>query len=216
MPDQKPTTTPRSIDDQLTEEEQLTFALDKARVPPLFRKATWSNFIVTTEGRKKPKGWDTLIAKLEIFNNWRGDDGENSIAFLCGPPGCGKTHLAAATINRWIIAGRRDALFILTGELLASLRRGFNDGTAAGNLDQAKFAKLLVLDDIGSEMATDWVRDTLYMLINYRMNYIKPTVITSNLLPGEISERYHARLASRLAGGLAIDMSLLKDYRVAR
>ena len=96
------------------------------------------------------------------------------------------------------------------------MRRGFNDGTAAGNLDQAKYAKLLILDDIGSEMATDWVRDTLYMLINYRMNYLKPTVITSNLYPGEISDRYHARLASRLAGGLAIDMSLLKDHRAVK
>jgi DNA replication protein DnaC len=215
MTDQEPTTTQPSINDQFTEAEQLVFAQDKARVPPLYRAATWSNFDLAAQS-KRPKGWDDLLGKLEFFSRWCGDEGENSIAFLCGPPGCGKTHLAAATVHRWIIAGRRDALFVLTGELLASLRRGFNDGTAAGSLDQAKFAKLLILDDIGSEMATDWVRDTLYMLINYRMNYFHPTVITSNLYPNQISERYHARLASRLAGGLAIDMRLLKDHRVTR
>ena len=215
MPEKKPTTTQPFIDDQLTEEEQLTFALDKARVPLLFRKATWDNFKIPHGPIKKSNAWFSLLAKLDVLSRWQGDEEESSVAFLCGATGCGKTHLAAATIHRWIDASRPGALFVLTGELLASLRRGFNDGTAAGNLDQAKFAKLLVLDDIGSEMATDWVRDTLYMLINYRMNWLKPTVITSNLLPGQIADTYHARLASRLAGGLAIDMSLLKDHRVA-
>jgi DNA replication protein DnaC len=65
-------------------------------------------------------------------------------------------------------------------------------------------------------MATDWVRDTMYMLVNYRLNHLKPTVITSNLLLGEIAETYHARLASRLAGEFAIDMNLLPDYRLVK
>jgi chromosomal replication initiation ATPase DnaA len=210
------TTTPSSTDDQFTEAEQLVFALDKARVPPLYRDATWDTFVVGRGPVQTSDKWPPLFKKLDELLEWRGDETAITTAFLCGQPGCGKTHLAAATVHRWIAAGRPGALFIVVGELLASLRRGFNDGTAAGSLDQAKYAKLLVLDDIGSEMATDWVRDTLYMLINYRMNHLKPTLITSNLFLSEISQRYHARLASRLAGGLAIDMSLLKDHRVVR
>ena len=214
MPEKKkPITTPPLTD---SESSWKDLHLDKARVPLAFRGATWDTFKLMRGRLENTDAGLILLALLDRLKTWRGEDDEPSIVFLCGPPGSGKTHLAAATVHRWIDARRPGALFVLTGELLASLRRGFNDGTAAGNLDQAKFAKLLVLDDIGSEMATDWVRDTLYMLINYRMNWLHPTVITSNLYPSEISSRYHARLASRLAGGLAIDMRLLKDYRMVK
>jgi DNA replication protein DnaC len=212
--DKEPTTTPPCTDETNVDWKKLH--LDKARVPLLYRKTTWGTFRIKREILSMAEVGQRLLAKLELLRVWKGDGDEPSIVFLCGATGCGKTHLAAATIHRWIEAKRAGALFVLTGELLASLRRGFSDGTAAGNLDQAKFAKLLVLDDIGSEMATDWVRETIYMLINYRMNWLKPTIITSNLLPSEISKTYHARLASRLAGGLAIDMSPLQDHRVAR
>jgi len=157
-----------------------------------------------------------VSADVSAFIDWNPKEDDAKMAFLCGPPGTGKTHMAVAKIRDGIERGARGALFIVVPELLANMRDGFKDGSARGVLDQAKYAKFLVLDDLGAEMATDWVRDTLYMLINNRDNGLRPTVVTSNLNPGEIAASHHERLASRLASGLVVDTSGEKDYRIGK
>lgn len=189
-------------------------ALDRARVPPLYRGASWRLFEYDADMLRKTKSGNSLVTKLDLLREWKGD-GNDTICFLTGKPGTGKTHLAAATVFRYINAGKKGALFIVTGEFLQAIKKGFSTGGSDGVIRQAKEAKLLILDDVGSEMATDWVRDTLYTLVNYRMNYMKPTLVTSNLMPSEIAETYHARLASRLVSGLVLDMSPLPDRRIS-
>lgn len=189
--------------------------LDRARIPKLYRGVTWETFELYLNITKTAAG-EKLWERLSRFRDWRGDDGEGSLVFLTGRPGCGKTHVAVATLRRWIEAGKRGATFLVTGEFLADMKNGFRDGTAQGIMRRAQGDSLLVIDDLGSEMATDWVRDSMYMLVNYRLNHMKPTVITSNLRLGEIAETYHSRLASRLAGEFAIDMNILPDHRLVK
>jgi len=50
--------------------------------------------------------------------------------YLYGPPGNGKTHLAAVAVNR-LIAQRRAVLFTTAPELLAMIRDGFDGGQAS-------------------------------------------------------------------------------------
>lgn len=217
------TTTPSDpldipVENEISQEEFLNMQLERAGIPKKYRRASWDDFLFhfdqpemvkTDPGRK-------LSMRLERFSIWRGREDEGVLVFLTGKPGCGKTHLACATIRRWVESGRRDARFTVVGEFLAEMKQGFKDGTAGHTMRLVQGAKLLVLDDLGSEMATDWVRDTMYMLINYRLNHLKPTVVTSNLRLGEIADTYHARLASRFAGEFAIDMNLLPDYRLVK
>lgn len=204
----------------VTEEDKLKLALDRANIPPLYADATWETWELTTQqhlvGASRGHGktnYAKLATRLNALKEWQGDPG---VVFLTGPPGCGKTHLAVATVQRWIRARKKGALFLVTGEFLSDMKAGFKTGANEGVMNQVKHAALLALDDVGSEMATDWVRDSLYMLINYRINHLRPTIVTSNLTPSEIAETYHSRLASRLVSGLVVDMSLLKDYRLRK
>jgi DNA replication protein DnaC len=201
----------------VTEEELLGMRLDRARIPKLYREASWDTFMwdriyemPTADIREK------LIERLGILRNWRGDVDQSSIAFLTGRPGTGKTFLAVATLRRYIESGRRGALFITVSEWLQAMKDSFATGMTAGIMNQAKVANLLAFDDVGSEMATDWVRDAVYQVINHRLNEMKPTIVTSNLRPSEIAESYHTRLASRLASGLVIDLSPLPDMRIKK
>jgi DNA replication protein DnaC len=211
-------TTPSSDpeDGTVSHEELLNMQLERAGIPKRYRRAAWDNFDVDYAKLETVIGWKKLAVRLNAFKGWRGQEEEGILVFLTGKPGCGKTHIACATLRRWVESGRPGGLFIVAGEFLHEMKQGFADGSAGGVMRRAEGARLLVLDDLGSEMATDWVRDTMYMLVNYRLNHMKPTIITSNLRLGEIAETYHARLASRLAGEFAIDMNILPDHRLVK
>ena len=53
---------------------------------------------------------------------------------------------------------------------------------------------LLVIDDLGAQKETDYARERLYGLINYRYNELLPTIITANVGPGQLDDRIASRL----------------------
>ena len=126
---------------------------------------------------EKPKGWLVLI----------------------GGYGSGKTHLAAAIAN--YRAGLGDPpLFIMVPDLLDHLRATFSPNSNVAfdrRFDEIRAAPLLILDDLGTQSMTPWVREKLYQLFNYRYNAELPTVITTS----DSLEEMDARIRSRLLDG---------------
>lgn len=59
---------------------------------------------------------------------------------------------------------------------------------------------LMILDDLGTEMATPMALSALYMLINTRLVNGRRTIISTNLMDDEIKKRYTSQIASRLIG----------------
>lgn len=184
----------------MDEDERTT--LEQELIPKRYHGCTWETF----------KG--DLPDAVNALSVWQGA-GE-PICCVTGPAGTGKTHMAVATILRWINARGYGARFIVVPIWLQQIRSGFHDGTSADLLHRAQSAKLLVLDDLGAELATDWVRDTVYSVINYRYNELLPTLVTTNLSLSEISSSYHDRLASRLASGLVVNTKTLPDRRISK
>nr|DAG78878.1 MAG TPA: Replicative helicase [Caudoviricetes sp.] len=119
---------------------------------------------------------------------------------LIGPYGCGKTHLAAAILHQSAEDGIH-GIFVVVPELLAKIRSSYNahDGKADEIIEAAKEAPLLVLDDLGAEKASEWVKEQLYMLINHRYEHMMPTVITTNNDGAELEAELGRRTLSRLA-----------------
>ncbi|NCF67517.1 MAG: ATP-binding protein [Chloroflexi bacterium] len=95
--------------------------------------------------------------------------------------GNGKTHLAASIAN-YVANKGRPVLFIVVPDLLDHLRATFNPASNARldkRFNEIKTSPLLILDDLGTESATGWVKEKLYQLFNYRYNARLPTVITT-------------------------------------
>ena len=116
---------------------------------------------------------------------------------LTGIPGCGKTHMAAAIVNRAIERGT-PALFFSVADLLDRLRASYGDDAEISYerlSAQIRTAPLVVLDDIDSFVQTPWAHEKLFQLISHRFNAVLPTVFTCSALPGELDERLAARLA---------------------
>jgi DNA replication protein DnaC len=116
-----------------------------------------------------------------------------------GGYGSGKTHLAAAIANYRAGLGE-PPLFIMVPDLLDHLRATFNPNSNVAfdrRFDDIRTAPLLVLDDLGTQSMTPWVREKLYQLFNYRYNRELPTVIST----ADSMDEMDARIRSRLLDG---------------
>jgi DNA replication protein DnaC len=115
---------------------------------------------------------------------------------LQGGYGCGKTHLAAAIANFAVGMGV-PTLFLTVPDLLDALRFSYSaeDTTFEERFEQVRNARLLVLDDFGTQNATAWAQEKLFQIINYRYINRLSTVITTNLALDEIEARIRSRLS---------------------
>ncbi len=133
---------------------------------------------------------------------------------LMGGYGCGKTHLAAAIANDALSRGIMP-LFVTVPDLLDHLRGAFGpeaQQSYGDRFEQVRNARLLILDDLGTENATSWALEKLFQLLNHRHMAALPTVITTN----QELDRIDPRLRSRLADPGVVEMVtiLAPDYRL--
>ncbi len=123
---------------------------------------------------------------------------------LFGPPGTGKTHLAVATLKNVIKYKGLSGLFVDFRELLFNLKTSFSGKSETSEiLDSVKQVPLLVLDDVGVEKNTDWAKDVLGEIINFRYSHGLPLIMTTNLQFGLYSEnsfasKFEERTESRI------------------
>jgi len=152
-----------------------SFDLRKSEdLPPADLASLEKAFLYAREYAEKPRGW--LV--------------------ITGPYGCGKTHLAAAIANYRADLGY-PPLFIVVPDLLDHLRATFDPGSSVSldrRFEDVRTAPLLILDDLGTQATTPWVREKLYQLFNYRYNAELPTVITTASTLEEIDPRIRSRM----------------------
>jgi DNA replication protein DnaC len=114
-----------------------------------------------------------------------------------GPVGTGKTHAAVAAYRAVVSSGVLPSVAVAVPALLDGLRPGRE---AVEHLDACESARLLLLDDLAAERATDWTAETLYRLIDARYARRLPTIVTMNATGAMIRDSLGDRVASRLNG----------------
>ena len=136
---------------------------------------------------------------------------------LTGPVGVGKTFLAASIANA-LMEQEKQVLFLVVPDLLDQLRATYKtDENELDLLDNAREIPILILDDLGVHNYTDWTRNRIYSIINYRLNEQLPTVITTNLSLEEMEEHLGLRTTSRLIQACRIfRMDVERDIRQQR
>ncbi|MBI4611405.1 MAG: ATP-binding protein [Candidatus Rokubacteria bacterium] len=120
---------------------------------------------------------------------------------LAGPPGTGKTHLGVAITRALIERGFR-AVIVNVPHLFLTFRSSFH-GAAPQRFDETldllTTCDHLVLDDLGRERQTEWVQETLYLILNARYEERRATTITTNLDLDALRLRLGETILDRLA-----------------
>lgn len=125
-----------------------------------------------------------------------GESGEG--LYFYGQFGVGKTYIMGAIANE--LAERKiSSMLVYTPDFFRELKSGIHDGSYLGKLDAVKNIPVLILDDIGAETMSSWVRDDILgVILQYRMLEKLPTLYTSNYDFEELEEH----LAYSQKGGI--------------
>lgn len=174
--------------------------IDAAHVPPRFAKAELETYRAETDSSRA-----ALTKALRFVDSFPVVD--RGLLFY-GPVGVGKTHLAVGMLKAVLRKTGARGYFFETPDLLRQVRNTYNtrvDETEMGVLQPVLDAEILVLDDLGAEKTSEWVQETLGLVINSRYNARRATIITTNLQddsdstnPNSFAFQIGARTRSRL------------------
>lgn len=157
-----------------------------------------------------------MQSNFNICRRYAQNFSESSGSLLfSGATGLGKTFLSAC-IARQVAENGFSVVYETAIRLFSDFEaekfnaaREENRGLTQKYLD----CDLLIIDDLGTEMTTQFTISALYTVINTRLMENRPTIISTNLADTEIEGRYSPQIASRLIGAYRLVQFAGEDIR---
>ena len=205
---------------------QVKHFLIASEIPARYSNCEFSNY--------ETGGSDSLAAAKIKIETWAGQyPVDRSGLLLVGPSGVGKTHLSVAAVKQLTKKGVH-CLFCDYRELLKKIQNSYNPSVQTTELDLLRpifETEVVLLDDLGAVKPSEWVWDTVSLVLNARYNENLTTLITSNFLDGAsagaeradgprraareetLGDRIGERMRSRLFEMCRLVLVNGKDYR---
>ena len=183
------------------------------------RQQKWRTVIL--EERMKNYLTPRIIKDLKTFPFPPSKFIEKESLYLFGKVGTGKTIKASVIFlqnqeENYITNCNKTYEFISIPNLLMMIKDSFDCDEIRESDIIKKYSEvdILVLDDFGIEKTTDWSLQILYLIINYRYEYLKQTIITSNISLEQLAKKLgDERIPSRLKQMCKI-IECKKQYRI--
>jgi len=152
-------------------------------------------------------------AAIDAAKQWAGAKDAGGL-MLTGETGVGKTRIAAAAC--WTRLEHFPCIYASVARAMAKLGGSFTDEGRAEAVRMFSGNGAVVLDDLDKTRPTDFGLEQLFAAVDAREQAGAPLLVTTNLTPSEIGERYGEPLMSRLAGYCRAIRVEGDDWRVAR
>ena len=153
--------------------------------------------------KQSAKNLDTMKRSYEKVKGFADNFNRESYAnlILLGGTGLGKTHLSTA-VAKTVIDKYFDVLYVTATGMISDFEQKKFGGAEKDLVDTSRYysADLLIIDDLGTEMVTQFSVSCIYEIINARINSRKSTIISTNLGNEEFTKRYWDRITSRIFG----------------
>jgi DNA replication protein DnaC len=147
-----------------------------SQITEKFRKMTFENFSLEDRPSLVHDAFQCAESYLDYYQDIK-EERQNSIALL-GQPGSGKTHLLTSIANALLDQGV-GVIYFPWVEGLNDLKDDFSQKNE--KVQQLKEIEVLFIDDLfkGRKTATDWQKESLFEIINYRYLNHLPVLISS-------------------------------------
>ncbi len=175
--------TPQEMEPFLREERVKAW---DARTPKVFLSATLDKLS------------SSVVGDISFWEKERKVSPGTNFIFI-GPRGVGKTFAAYAVLRKEFFEGKTVAAW-QTVDLLDALRPGGDDNSERIS-EMISTVDILLLDDLGATKTTDWTLERFSGLIDRRYREMLPTIVTTNLDFGSVTEVLGSRATDRLYGG---------------
>ncbi|MGC2194993.1 MAG: ATP-binding protein [Terriglobales bacterium] len=154
--------------------------LEAARIPTRYEHCELPSFTTDFPGAH-PSLALAHIAAARFAQEY--DPGDGTGLLLIGKIGTGKTHLGVGIIKELILTRGVSCLFYDYRELLKQIQNSYNASVQTTELDVLRpvfDTEVLFLDELGAVKPTEWVWDTVSLILNTRYNNNRTTIITTN------------------------------------
>lgn len=143
------------------------------------------------EDYDQTKRQDVLMAALAFIDAYQEQPQEfHKGMYLQGKFGVGKTFLLAAIANELAANGFKSTL-VHFPSFAVEIKSAIGENNTKQLIDEIKKAPVLMLDDIGAEQLSSWLRDdVLGVILQYRMQEELPTFFSSNLAMAQLESEY--------------------------
>ncbi|WP_251548001.1 primosomal protein DnaI [Limosilactobacillus caecicola] len=156
----------------------------KRYMPKFIENASLDNFSTGEQGRTA-----ALNAAVKFVNQYTQDQNEFIPGlYLSGSFGVGKTYLLGALANELAENGI-NSMLVHFPTFAVNMKGSISRGTTDQERDAVKTAPILMLDDIGADALSPWLRDeVLGVILEYRMQAELPTFFSSNFSMDELTD----------------------------
>jgi DNA replication protein DnaC len=171
--------------------------LNRMKLPPRYLSYGLSSYIFPTEATKKIINDYVEMGILQVSGK------KKKSLYLQGKPNSGKTHLAISVATSQAIDKNKMWKYCGVHELFLKIKGTFDKDSGSENEESILMGicetSFLILDDLIPDKISDWAREKLWTIIDYRWKYDLATMFTAEQSIGEIDEILGSKISTRLA-----------------